>query len=263
MQTRSEPVNKICYQQLINYKFRANWVDRSWPAEDRDTPLAAYGIDQAKQLAEYVKLYQPSSIYSSPFQRCLQTAQPTSEALQLPIKVEPGEWFHENPPNKLPTLHPQPYHSNLRAKFSDIDASYHPVFFPNRHGESLDDLHERCKIAITNLIRREEIRGVSGAIVIFTHAASAIALGRGLLSDRTREIRAGCASCSELFDVHLQYARDGNDWKLAQNGYSGHLAQGEERHWDFSLSSREYEDGEAGTENADQGVWGLMPEARL
>lgn len=112
------------------------------------------------------------------------------------------EWFHENPPNKASTLHPQPYYNDLKAKYSEIDTRFKPTYFPNRHGESLEHLHERCKIAITNLIRREERKGVSGTILLFTHAASAIALGRGLLNDREREIRAGCASYSEVSAMH-------------------------------------------------------------
>ncbi|TIB79776.1 phosphoglycerate mutase-like protein [Wallemia mellicola] len=251
---------------ICRHGFRANWVAGSScerPTEDRDVPLAAHGVDQSRHLAEHLKKeFVPSSIYSSPFKRCLQTAQPTAQAFKLPIKVEPvngdkiQEWFHENPPNKAPTLHPQPYESDLKGAFVEVDARYQPTYFPNRHGESLEQLHERCKIAIDNLILREEKKGVSGTIIIFTHAASAIALGRALIKDSTRGIRTGCTSYSE-------YSRLGNVWELKNNGYSQHLPQGEERHWDFSLSTRGYEDGMEGTENIGQGFWGLVPEARL
>lgn len=63
-----------------------------------DPALAAYGVDQAKQLAEKINNLDPpvDIVYSSPFYRCLQTLYPTVEVLkQRPeglgdVRVEHG-----------------------------------------------------------------------------------------------------------------------------------------------------------------------------
>lgn len=48
-----------------------------------DPPLAAKGVEQSKELAEYLCSLEPpiDRIYSSPFYRCLQTLKPTAERL--------------------------------------------------------------------------------------------------------------------------------------------------------------------------------------
>lgn len=48
-----------------------------------DPPLAAYGVQQSKELAEHLCNLNPpiDVIYSSPFYRCLQTLKPTTERL--------------------------------------------------------------------------------------------------------------------------------------------------------------------------------------
>lgn len=73
-----------------------------------DPVLAEHGEDQAKELAKYVKDIQPrpQQIYCSPYYRCLQTATPSAEALELPIFVDHGasEWLsreqYSNPPDR-------------------------------------------------------------------------------------------------------------------------------------------------------------------
>ncbi|KAI5119993.1 hypothetical protein M0805_004436 [Coniferiporia weirii] len=60
----------------------------------RDPPLAAYGESQANELAQYFMSLsgeeRSTAILSSPYYRCLQTAAPTSAALDIPIYVEHG-----------------------------------------------------------------------------------------------------------------------------------------------------------------------------
>lgn len=58
-----------------------------------DPALAAYGVDQARQLASKIISLDPpvDVVYSSPFYRCLQTLGPTVEALQEKGRgMEPG-----------------------------------------------------------------------------------------------------------------------------------------------------------------------------
>jgi transcription factor C subunit 7 len=48
-----------------------------------DPPLTAKGVEQSKELAEYLCNMEPpiERIYSSPFYRCLQTLKPTTDRL--------------------------------------------------------------------------------------------------------------------------------------------------------------------------------------
>jgi len=57
-----------------------------------DPPLSAHGTEQARELmAHLVKLDSKiDRIYSSPFYRCLETINPTTEALDLNILVDNG-----------------------------------------------------------------------------------------------------------------------------------------------------------------------------
>ena len=57
-----------------------------------------------------------------------------------------------------------------------------------------------------------------------------------------------------------QYEKKNNNesyWKIRENGLVNHLLNGEERHWDFSMSTKEFDRGEVGTEFKNQDWWGL------
>jgi transcription factor C subunit 7 len=79
----------------LRLKFRANWsVDpqtgiytasmvKTPTGIPTDPPLTSKGVEQSKELAEYLCSIEPSidRIYSSPFYRCLQTLKPTTDKL--------------------------------------------------------------------------------------------------------------------------------------------------------------------------------------
>jgi len=54
-----------------------------------------------------------------------------------------------------------------------------------------------------------------------SHAATVIALGRAIVRDREMAIRAGTCSLSK-------YVREDRTWRCELNGWTGHLAQGEQ-----------------------------------
>lgn len=60
-------------------------------------------------------------------------------------------------------------------------------------------------------------------ILLVSHAATVIALGRAICKDREMDVRAGTCSLSK-------YVRDGNGekWRCELNGWTGHLAKGEQ-----------------------------------
>lgn len=57
---------------IVRHGFRLNWVNSYWKSETglaRDPPLAAYGVEQVQQLAEYLASIEnrPTLIFSSPY----------------------------------------------------------------------------------------------------------------------------------------------------------------------------------------------------
>lgn len=61
-----------------------------WDGDDTLRPLDKKGQKQARGLAEELAVYPIGRICSSPYARCLQTVEPLSKKLGLPINVEPS-----------------------------------------------------------------------------------------------------------------------------------------------------------------------------
>ncbi|KAB8069104.1 phosphoglycerate mutase family protein [Aspergillus leporis] len=184
-----------------------------------DPTLTSHGVRQSHELAEHLVTPEfspkPFRIYSSPFYRCLQTIQPSVEALKerqrntpssiaigidreadFDVRIENGvgEWFG-------PTSffeHPSPASpSTLKAHFptllaSDPKAKYNPHVIPSSRGETIAQLHDRLATTLSGIITDvdAEIEALeasqppsertSKAILICSHAAPLIAIGRAL-----------------------------------------------------------------------------------
>lgn len=93
------------------------------------------------------------------------------------IRVEPGvgEWYgaapFEHPTSAAPEV--------LKSMFTAIDLSYQGAVRPPRMGESLQELHDRVAATMQDIVSQCDRDGIR-AIVICTHAAVVIAIGRVL-----------------------------------------------------------------------------------
>ena len=77
-------------QGLILLVRHASAGSRSrWTGDDRQRPLDERGWDQADELVRVLSHFGVTDIRSADFLRCEQTVQPLSEAIDVPIKVEP------------------------------------------------------------------------------------------------------------------------------------------------------------------------------
>lgn len=131
------------------------------------------------------------AIYSSPYYRCLQTITPFVELKQQQLNGKSniqgsatatvcpeygiGEFF-----GAAPFDHPIPASpKRLKELFPAYDDSYVPVITPSRTGETINDLYERVATAVQGIIDRCDADG-KRAVVLCTHAAVVIALGRVL-----------------------------------------------------------------------------------
>ncbi|KAL3451852.1 histidine phosphatase superfamily [Aspergillus insuetus] len=185
-----------------------------------DPTLNASGIKQSYELAEYISgdgfEPKPSLVYSSPFYRCVQTIQPVVEALNrkggdaemrhlgVSVRVENGlgEWFGGipftlPPPSSATILKPH-FPTCLRA---DPEADYTPFVTPPGCGETLAQLHDRVATTLAAIIAHAdaEIDAIeaklppdsprtSKAILVSSHAAPMIAMGRALTGQIPKEL---------------------------------------------------------------------------
>ncbi|TVY83263.1 Uncharacterized protein LSUE1_G002153, partial [Lachnellula suecica] len=203
--------------------------------------------------------------YSSPFYRCIQTISPSVDAL-APSTTDPethkirgengvGEWYglarFDHPSPAEPAL--------LGSLFPRFDEEYRPVIKPSVNGESIKELHDRTAYALHRIIEQSDREGVK-AIVICTHAATLIAIGRALTGRMPEDIaeedfrpftcglstfvRKGKGGESvkewegpetEVPDVKWRDGKGvGGGWELKGSGDCSFLSGGEERGWRFS-----------------------------
>ncbi|KIK43558.1 hypothetical protein CY34DRAFT_81584 [Suillus luteus UH-Slu-Lm8-n1] len=249
---------------IARHGFRLNWINTNWKSPTglpRDPPLAAYGEAQAQELAAYFLAIpeekRPTIILSSPYYRCLQTSQPTSRALEVPIYVEHGlsEWYSPVAPGS--GLHPRPSAAAvMQSYFSEIDPSWSSIWYPTRRGEDVGELHERVNGVLDLLVTEIEKRfGVKHKnILLVSHAATVIVLCRALLAQPDLPLRVGCCSISELSRKSDSSGVLGA-WEAKALASGSHLKEGASRDWgleDIQIAN--------GKVISDQGVPGTQDE---
>jgi len=270
-----------------------------------DPSLAAYGVVQSQELAAHLcKLDPPVDvIYSSPFYRCLQTLVPTVNGLNnirasslpsaassassasspLRIHVEPGlgEFYglarfdHPSPAStSVLSIH---FPNLLHHDPSDpSDPANAPTIRPSPNGESIPDLHDRIAYCLHRLTARLDADPTAPeALLICTHAASMICIGRALTGVAPAEYGEEdfrCFTCAfsrfvrrgegegpledggegkaeevvvwdpnapeTIPDVRWREGRGvGGGWECEVNGDCSFLGKGEERGWYVPTSS--------------------------
>lgn len=200
-----------------------------------DPVLAKHGVDQAEELGGFVSGLEPrvQRIYCSPFYRCIQTAAPACKLLDLEVYLENGvgEWYdrdREDHPSPAPV-------SVMKRLFPDVvKEDYEPVLRVPTSGETMEELHSRCREALGKLMAELQNEPAIKTILIVTHAAPKIAIGRALTGNANEEIRTGVCSVDK-FTLLDGKAGEPGDWKLEYTGETGFLKDGEEMHWSFGM----------------------------
>lgn len=190
-------------------QFRSNWlVDasgnyssylRSPTGIATDPALTSHGVEQAHELATHLMSLDPpvDRVYSSPYYRCLQTVEPflglwarsaSPDAANKPaILGEAGlsEWY-----GSAHFEHPTSASSDRLAElFPAFDRSYVTAVAPSRKGESIAQLHDRVALTMDALIKQCDEAGVR-AVLLCSHAATVIALGRVLTGNMPENVEA-------------------------------------------------------------------------
>ncbi|OBT78441.1 hypothetical protein VF21_02119 [Pseudogymnoascus sp. 05NY08] len=265
---------------VTRHGFRSNWVvdadtgvySGTIPSPTgiaSDPALAGYGVTQARELADHLVTVDPpiDVFYSSPFYRCIQTIYPTiekAEALKPSVPKRTvrgdtgvGEWY-----GTARFDHPSPATPDvLNGLFPLYDPEYKSSIVPSVNGETIDELHDRTAYALHKIIEQSDKDGVK-AIIICSHAATILAIGRALtgrmpediaeqdfkpftcgLSKFVRKTGASTSGEVDLWEgpgaqIPKVSWRNGNGvsggWTCELNGDCSFLSGGEERGWRFS-----------------------------
>lgn len=236
---------------VARHGYRSNWLPQGpYPPPptgiDSDVPLAEHGVDQAKELAQYIgslpREEQPQMILSSPFYRCVQTSEPIVKKLNVPFALERGigEWYK---PDR--EVIPEPASvERLSALFPEVtidtEWSKSPLVVPSNRGETEQEVFERSGAFLKRFIAR-----INGdyphveRVLLVTHAATKQSMGMKLMG--YKDVRAAIdregtvlrnASCSIDKFSHIR----GSDlWELKMNGNTDFLTNGAEMDWNFAL----------------------------
>lgn len=236
---------------IARHGFRSNWLPPPHPPNptgiNLDPALAPHGVDQAEQLAEYLSSLpeevQPQFIISSPFYRCIESAQPYSKKLGIKVHLDRGigEWF-----KKDRGIVPVPAdHKRLSEFFPDVlgnpsDWDSDSGVIPSELGESETDVLERShKFWQAFIPAFEKKHPEVERILLVNHAATKIALGMALMGHQSlyddinfkgtkTRLRAGACSIDK-------FERENNHWVITENGKTDFLKDGEEMNWNFDV----------------------------
>lgn len=232
---------------IARHGYRSNWLPPPHPPNptgiNSDVPLAPHGVDQAKELAAYLASLpddkKPQFLLTSPFYRCVETAQPAAEMLNIPIVLERGigEYY-----KKGRNVIPQPANYEVLTGFfsrladNDVwDRDNTVGVIPSLLGEDEEDIFDRCKLFWSKFIPVFEAKYPDiERVLLITHAATKIALGMSLLGfgnvfeyidEENHVLRAGACSLDQ-YDLE-------DKWTLKMNGNCDFLTDGEEMNWNF------------------------------
>jgi broad specificity phosphatase PhoE len=198
---------------IARHANRQDFADPDWAStaeRPHDPGLAPDGHTQAEQLARRLAEESITRIVASPFLRTVQTAHPVAEALDRPMRLEPGlgewlnpEWFDAAPAIRSPDA--------LAEAFPRIDLNSAPCVTPS-FPETRDEAFARIGDAARCLAERFD---GAGDLLLVGHGATVQGILLGLVGDVED---AGCPLCSVS-----RLVRDGGRWTIATRNDTSHL----------------------------------------
>ena len=186
----------------------ANWLKHAGHSRRDDPHLSPHGERAAAELAAKLKAqtaFPIAHVVSSPFVRCMQTADAVARALDLPIKVEPGicEVLHAFPPRLAAS-------TELAARWR-IDDAYTPVVgVSDLQRERSDGEAARRSQRAAEEVRRR----LDGPILFVGHGASCLGLVRAF----------GDAGGYVGYCTVSRFELAGGRWTTAEFNDVGHLS---------------------------------------
>lgn len=197
---------------VLRHGERQDSVDdgRGAGGRDYDPELTDRGRRQARRVGERLREEGIEEIYASPFLGAVQTAALVADALEGPIRVEPGlgehldpEWFDE---------HPEVLgREELAERFPRVDADYRPLLEPT-YPEDRADAEKRIGEAAHRILDSTDAERV----LFVGHRATVDGVAHELV-DSVEGVDAPVCGLAK-------FARDGDgDWRVEASGDVTHL----------------------------------------
>ncbi len=167
---------------LIRHAHRLDFVRPEWfdtAIYPYDPPLSPLGLSQAIDLAEQLSQLPIERIFTSPFLRTIQTADPLARRLQIPIQLEWGlsEWLCADWTRSFPITTPL---AQLKEDYHSIDFAYDSLVIPS-YPETLEELSSRMTMLSLELIQTNPEHN----ILIIAHKGSTLGMVAALTGDDT------------------------------------------------------------------------------
>jgi broad specificity phosphatase PhoE len=161
---------------LVRHGHRLDFIQPEWfdtAVYPYDPPLSSEGFDRAISLAQEFRQVSIDRIYTSPFLRTIQTADPLARLLQLPIRLEWGlcEWLCQYWTSGFPETNPA---EDLMQCYPNIDVSYQSLVMPC-YPETAEELDAR----ILN-IAYKLMQGNCQNILAIAHKGSVLGIAAAL-----------------------------------------------------------------------------------
>lgn len=214
--SRTEPRASVVW--IVRHGNRQDFEDPNWhrtAIRPYDPPLSEEGQEQARETGRRLIGEEIDHIWSSPFLRCVETAQLIAEEIDGSFKVEEGlsEWLNADWFSYKPDLRDL---QKLQQRFLRLDTRYQSAIsatFP----ESRDTMLARISKAVDHLVGL-----VNGSILLVGHGASVQGSVARLLNVDLAErgnllVSIPCCSLAML-------NRQGKSWSLELQGDTEHLS---------------------------------------
>jgi broad specificity phosphatase PhoE len=187
---------------LVRHAHRLDFIEPEWfetAIYRYDPPLSPQGNDRASTLASELSNIPIERLFSSPFLRSIQTADPLARLLELPIQLEWGlcEWLCQDWSSELPQTTPV---EDLVQLYPNIDPSYQSLILPC-YPETLTQLRTR-----TFNIAHKLVECNCERVVAIAHKGSILGIVAALTGE-AQWLNYDLA-CGEM----IQVVGDGNRW---------------------------------------------------
>ncbi|HLU99914.1 MAG TPA: histidine phosphatase family protein [Acidobacteriota bacterium] len=204
---------------IVRHGNRKDFEDPEWhrtAVRPYDPPLSEEGRRQARETGRRLVRENITHIWSSPFLRCVETAQLIADEMNGSFKLEEGlsewlnpEWFSYRPDTRDPEW--------LQRRYSRLDTGYESAVratFPETRSQML----ERVGRAVDRLVNLEH-----GNILLVGHGASVQGSVARLLEVDLREKGDLLLSipCCSLVRLNREKA----SWSLELKADTAHLSQ--------------------------------------
>ena len=204
---------------LARHAHRLDFIQPEWfdtAVYRYDPPLSEEGVDRSISLAQEFSRVRIDRIYTSPFLRTIQTADPLARLLQLPIRLEWGlcEWLCQDWTSGFPKTTPM---ADLITHYPYIDATYNSLVLPC-YPETIAELDARIAMIADKLIE-----GNGQNILAIGHKGSILGIAAALTGDDAW--RAEDLACGGVIKLVRQDRLSSGNWVETPCCANGRLRQ--------------------------------------